>query len=207
MSKPKFKPIARHKARRLALQALYQWKIAGGTVKELVEQYLADDTRKVDVDYFKKLLQGVIEHVDSLDEKLRPTTSRPLNELDPIEHVVLLIAVYELLNHTDIPYRVVINEALQLVKSFGAQEGHLLPRSDRPLRRTRAGQAPVRGPPGPSGKLLFDRRASGHGDRQTGPAGGAGRGDDIAAGPAPDQGCAGRRSAALPSVARAARRH
>lgn len=117
-------PSARRKARRFALQALYQWQIAETRVGEIELQFREDnDMSKVDSEYFHELLHGVPANLTEIDDTLRPVLDRPLAEVDPIERALLRLATYEFLRRLDVPYRVVINEALELAKTFGAEEG------------------------------------------------------------------------------------
>ncbi|MGM0480702.1 MAG: transcription antitermination factor NusB [Pseudomonadota bacterium] len=119
------KPAARRKARKLAVQAVYSWQLSQNTFAEIEAQYLTDnDTSKVDVEYFLELLNGVGSYHKSLDTTLSPFLDRPINELDPVELAVLRIAAYELRERLDVPYKVAINEAIELAKSFGADDSH-----------------------------------------------------------------------------------
>ena len=119
------KPAARRKARKLAVQAVYSWQLSQYTFNEIEAQFLTDnDTSKVDVDYFLELLRGVGAFYKSLDEAIAPYLDRPISELDPVELAVLRIAAYELRERYDVPYKVAINEAIELAKSFGADDSH-----------------------------------------------------------------------------------
>ena len=119
------KPAARRKARKLAVQAVYSWQLSQNTFNEIEAQCLTDnDTSKVDVDYFLELLRGVGAFYKSLDEAIAPYLDRPISELDPVELAVLRIAAYELRERYDVPYKVAINEAIELAKSFGADDSH-----------------------------------------------------------------------------------
>ncbi len=122
----KFNPIARHKARRYALQALYQWQLTGNPSLELELQFTADyDLRKVDQEYFKKIIHDVPLLITQLDEYILPVLAdRIISEVTPVEITILRISTYELAQCLDIPYRVIINEGLELAKTFGAQESH-----------------------------------------------------------------------------------
>ena len=121
----KINPMARHKARRYALQALYQWQLTGNDLFEIERYFLNEhNMKKVDTAYFSELLRAIPQQLDELDEKMRAWLDRPLEELDPIERTILRIGVYELAKRPDIPYRVVINEALELAKTFGAEDGY-----------------------------------------------------------------------------------
>jgi len=120
------KPTARHYARQYALQALYQWQISHTLPDEIELQFLAHQTmsKKTDLDYFKNLLHGVPNHCEQIDELMLPFLNRPITELDPIELSILRLSIYELLHRQDVPYRVIINEALELTKKFGSVEGY-----------------------------------------------------------------------------------
>lgn len=119
------KPAARRKSRRFALQALYQWQIAKTPINEVEAQFRVNfDMHKADLTYFHELLVGITEQVDSLDDVLRPYLDIDLTEVDPIEKNVLRMGTFELLHRIDIPYRVSINESIELVKKFGGEESH-----------------------------------------------------------------------------------
>ena len=118
------KPRQRHKARRLALQAVYQWQIAKTPITDLTKQFVEEnDPHKIDLGYFQHLLNGIVKEVEALDEKIGTLSNRPLKQLDPIELAVLRMATYELQHELGTPYRVIINEALELNKTFGTEEG------------------------------------------------------------------------------------
>ena len=118
------KPHARHKARALAIQALYEWQLSGSDAYAIESQFLSEQNlKRVDVEYFRTLLQGVTAHEEEIDQKMAPFLSRTKEELSPVELSVLRLAVFELMHRLDIPYRVVINEALELAKQFGAADG------------------------------------------------------------------------------------
>ena len=115
----------RSKARQHALQGLYQWQMAGQDIQDIINQFLADqDIKSFEVPYFEDLLRGVPTHLDELDAALSPCLDRALASVDPVERATLRLAAYELAHHPEIPYRVVINEAVELAKCFGAEEGH-----------------------------------------------------------------------------------
>ncbi|RTE85559.1 MULTISPECIES: transcription antitermination factor NusB [Gammaproteobacteria] len=119
------KPAARRKARRLAIQAVYSWQLSENSVTDIEAEFLTDnDVSKVDVEYFQDLLKGVAKQVSSLDEALTPFTDRPFSELDQIERAILRVAAYELKQRLDVPYKVVMNEAIELAKAFGADDSH-----------------------------------------------------------------------------------
>ncbi len=116
---------ARHRARELALQGLYQWRIAGTDINQ-IDKTTRDEKSlgRYDVDLFVKLLRGASNQQATLDEKLAPLLDRPLVELSPVEYSVLLLSAYELANLPEIPYRVIINEGVELAKTFGGSDGH-----------------------------------------------------------------------------------
>jgi N utilization substance protein B len=118
-------PNARRQARHYALQALYQANLAGGTAREIEMQFVANQIKKkVDLEYFKELLHAGLEKQKELDLFMKPFLKRPIHELDPIELSILRLSIYELAYRLDVPYRVVINEALELTKKFGSVEGY-----------------------------------------------------------------------------------
>lgn len=115
----------RHRAREFALQGLYQWLLNNEPAKTVVNNIRgAHGFDKADGDFFAALLYGTIEQSVELREGFAPLVDRGINELSPIEHAVLLLGAYELKNNPEIPYRVVINEAVELTKSFGGIDGH-----------------------------------------------------------------------------------
>ncbi|MDB5756075.1 MAG: transcription antitermination factor NusB [Massilia sp.] len=115
----------RHRAREFALQGLYQWLLNNEDAATVVNNIrAAHGFEKADADHFAALLYGAIKESVSLREAIAPLIDRGVAELSPIEHGVLLIGAYELKNNLDIPYRVVINEAVELTKSFGGIDGH-----------------------------------------------------------------------------------
>lgn len=115
----------RARARRRALQALYQWQIGGGSMRRIIEQFGEEqDMAIVDNDYFADLLLGVERELEAIDLAISAHADRTVAEIDPIERGALRLACYELLHRPDVPYRVVINEAVELAKDFGAEGGH-----------------------------------------------------------------------------------
>lgn len=116
---------ARNRARRLAVQALYEWQMTGTSEAEINTRFLEDKSdKKLDKDYFLELIAGVIDKASELDETITPMLKRPLDEIDLVEHAILRLSTYELLYRLDIPYRVVINEGVELAKTFGGEQGH-----------------------------------------------------------------------------------
>ena len=118
-------PVARSRARRRALQAVYAWQLSGTRVDEVIAQFAHEQAHEVaDLVYFEDLVRGVDKHCDELDAALAPFLDREVEQVDPIERAALRIAAYELRHRLDVPYRVVINEAIETVKRFGAEHGH-----------------------------------------------------------------------------------
>ena len=118
-------PTARRLAREYALQALYQWQIAHNPPADIQSQFLAHPfNKKTDLEYFKELLHSIPNQHEELDCHMIPFLSRSIDELDPIELAILRISIYELAKRLDVPYRVIINEALELTKKFGSIEGY-----------------------------------------------------------------------------------
>jgi N utilization substance protein B len=116
---------ARALARRLAVQALYRWQLNAGPWQDLVQEFSTDkDMPRADAAYFRDVLQFVCEQHEALDAALAPLLDRKPADLDPVEHAVLLVGAWELRERRDVPYRVVINEAVSLTKRFGATDGH-----------------------------------------------------------------------------------
>ncbi|XOD70299.1 MAG: transcription antitermination factor NusB [Sodalis sp. (in: enterobacteria)] len=119
------KPTARRRARECALQALYSWQLSQNDVANIKLQFLMDqDTSDVDVAYFCELYSGTARHAEELDMRMVPYLSRQLEELGQVEHAVLRIALFELSQRQDVPYKVSINEAIELAKTFGAKESY-----------------------------------------------------------------------------------
>lgn len=120
------KPVSpRRGARRLAVQMLYGWLLNPGTAEEVkAEARLDESYPKVDAALFERLIDGTVANADSLRETIVPFLDRPVAELSPVEHVILLLATEELAHHVETPYRVVISEAIELAKTFGGTDGH-----------------------------------------------------------------------------------
>ncbi len=116
---------ARRRARELALQGLYQWLIAGRDAATIQAQPLDDgeSLAVADAAHYRELLNGAIDHAEELRARFAPHLDRAVGTLSPVEHAILLIATYELQHRLEIPYRVVINEAVELAKSFGGTDG------------------------------------------------------------------------------------
>lgn len=118
-------PQARTKARRAALQALYQWQMAGQDIAEIKQQFYSEqDFASIDQEYFEELIESVPKTVSELNDYIIPFIDREVSSLDPVELAILRIGCYELRFRLDIPYRVVINESVELAKRFGAEQSH-----------------------------------------------------------------------------------
>jgi N utilization substance protein B len=116
---------ARRKARRALVQAVYQWQMAGGSASAIETEFQTNGSLdKADVPFFKELLRGVVLETAAVDELLQPALDRPAAELTQVERAVLRVATRELSERVDVPYRVVIDEYVELTKLFGAEEGH-----------------------------------------------------------------------------------
>ena len=115
----------RTRARRYVVQALYEWQVSGNAPLAIEQQFLIEhNTRKYDRPYFKELLIGICDQVEALDADISPLSERPFKEVDIVEKAILRLGCFELKNRIDIPYRVVINEAIELTKTFGAEEAY-----------------------------------------------------------------------------------
>lgn len=134
---------ARSIARKLAMQGLYQWQLTGQPVAQIRSQLLEDEeSAGADREYFAELLGGCIEGSDAIGAALARCIDRPLEQLDPVETGILMIGMYELQHRLEIPFRVVINEAVDLCKRFGATEAHKYVNAvlDRAARQIRAAE-------------------------------------------------------------------
>ena len=115
----------RRKARHYGLQALYQWTLSGASPSDIVAEFRVDnDFRHTDGEYFSAVLKGVVDDVDGLESLFKPALDRTLDELDPIERNLLRLGTFELRDRIDVPYKVVISEAVALAKKFGATDSH-----------------------------------------------------------------------------------
>lgn len=121
----KMKPAERRRARQFAVQAIYQWQLTTAPVAQIIEQFSVDqDLSKTDVPYFKESLMGVVQNVQSLDDKLSPYLSRKLEDVDMVDLAVLRLAMFELTMRADVPHKVVLNEAIELAKDFATDESY-----------------------------------------------------------------------------------
>lgn len=112
-------------ARRRAMQAIYQWQMAGNDLKEIETQYLTEqDMSKVDVEYFVELMHKVPQSIDELDTATEKHMDQTMEKTDPIERAIIRLSAYELMYRPDVPYKVVINEAVILAKAFGGDNSH-----------------------------------------------------------------------------------
>ena len=118
-------PVARSRSRRRALQAVYAWQLSHANERDLIAQFAHEQAHEVaDLEYFEDLVRGVLRHRATLDAALADYVDRGMEEVDPIERAALRIAAYELVHRPDVPYRVVINEAIDSTKRFGSEHGH-----------------------------------------------------------------------------------
>lgn len=115
----------RRRARECAIQAIYSWYISKNTVEEVELAFIADqDMKGVDMPYFRKLFRGVVNNVEAIDEALRPFLDRHENDIDPVERSILRLSGYELKFEEDVPFRVAINEGIEVAKVFGSDDSH-----------------------------------------------------------------------------------
>ncbi|MFZ2161532.1 MAG: transcription antitermination factor NusB [Sideroxyarcus sp.] len=115
----------RHRARELAMQGIYEWRLSAKS-SSLIEKATRDEKSlgRYDSEFFSQLLNGAIAQHEALSAQFAPHLDRAVNELSPVEYSVLLLGAYELIHHPEVPYRVVINEAVELAKTFGGSDGH-----------------------------------------------------------------------------------
>ncbi|MFQ1016033.1 transcription antitermination factor NusB [Avibacterium paragallinarum] len=119
------KPSPRRRARECAVQALYSWHLSQNPIDEVELAFVSEqDMNGVDMPYFRKLLHQTAENIDAVEASVAPYLDRSLEELDPIERAILRLAVYELRFELDVPYKVIINEAIEVAKVFGADDSH-----------------------------------------------------------------------------------
>ncbi|GKW23284.1 N utilization substance protein B [Pectobacterium carotovorum subsp. carotovorum] len=119
------KPAARRRARECAVQALYSWQLSKNDIADVEHQFLSEqDVKDVDITYFRELLTGVATQAEKLDQLMAPFLSRQIEELGQVEKAILRLAMFELSKREDVPYKVAINEAIELAKIFGAEDSH-----------------------------------------------------------------------------------
>ncbi len=118
--------FARIRARRSVVQALYQWNMDEKSMAEVIREFEKDraELTRADIEYFREILKGVEEHLEELDSYLTPLLDRPMSAIDPVENAILHLGTYELLYHLELPWRVVLNESIELAKMFGAEQSH-----------------------------------------------------------------------------------
>lgn len=129
MSRPRrtdgIDPVARSRSRRRALQAIYAWQVSGGTAQQVIAQFAHEQAHEIaDLVYFQDLVRGVLGHHTELDAALAGFVDREVDQIDQIERAALRIAAYELHHRPDVPYRVVLNEAIDGTRRFGSEHGH-----------------------------------------------------------------------------------
>lgn len=135
----------RTRARRLAMQALYQWDMSDNSLSDIEAQFVEEEGfEKADADYFSELLHRVPAKLDEIEAAFAPYLDRPVREIDPVERAVLRMASYELMTRIDVPYKVIINEAVNLTKKFGAEQAHKYVNGvlDQAARKLRAVEHP-----------------------------------------------------------------
>jgi transcription antitermination protein NusB len=119
------KPNSRRKARECIIQVLYSWQLSKNNIYYIISQFLEEQNiKKMDINYFNELVIGIVEHCQYIDELIRPYLSRTLEDVGQVEKAILRLSFYELLKRSDIPYKVSINESVELAKSFGAEDSH-----------------------------------------------------------------------------------
>jgi N utilization substance protein B len=119
------KPSPRRKARELAVQATYSWQVSQNPVNEVEVNFIVDNSkRRFDIEYFQLLLRGVTSNINDIDNTISPHVDRPLDDIDQVEKAILRVAIFELKDCAEVPYRVVINEAIELAKAFAADDSH-----------------------------------------------------------------------------------
>jgi N utilization substance protein B len=145
VNRPSATSTRRAVARKLAVQALYRWQLNACPWQDLLQEFADDaDMAKADRDYFSELIGNVVREREQLDTQLAAWMDRKPAELDPVEHAVLLIGTYELQTRPEVPYRVVISEAVGLARRFGATDGYKFVNAvlDRGARALRAAERP-----------------------------------------------------------------
>lgn len=119
------KVSARHKARELAMQAIYSWQMTGNSVEQIeLSIATSNDMQLVDMTFFQDILRTIMQNMEDLNASMKPYLGRLPEEIDPVEKAILLVATFELVHRIDVPYKVVINEAIELAKEFGAADSH-----------------------------------------------------------------------------------
>lgn len=131
VKKPESKSVAkaRGKARRLAMQAIYQWQMTGDSITDIKQQFveantITSSTAAIDAEYFSQLVSGVASSISELDPLLEKNMTRSMESVDPVERSILRLATFEFVNRLDVPYRVVLNEAVNITKEFCSEKSH-----------------------------------------------------------------------------------
>lgn len=144
-AQPAFSKHGRIRARRTAVQALYQWDMAGAGIEDIISEFESDraELKKADGVYFREILKGVVQHQAELETEIAGVSDRGLRELDPVERAILYLGAYELLYRPEVPWLVVVNESIELAKMFGAEQSHRYINGvmDKLARRTRAAES------------------------------------------------------------------
>lgn len=119
-------PYHRHRARCLLVQALYQWQLSGNNISDVEVQFLSNEenVKKVDIDYFRELLHAIPQNLDRVQAVFEPYLDRAIQNVDPVELAILRLSCYELSQRIELPYKVIINEALELAKIYAAEESY-----------------------------------------------------------------------------------
>lgn len=116
---------ARKQSRKAVVQALYQWQMSSNNISDIEQQFREENANaKMDFEYFSELLHKIPAEIGTIDELIKPFVDRTMDDINPVELAILRLGTYELKNRPDIPYRVVINEGVDLTKKFGADQGH-----------------------------------------------------------------------------------
>ena len=128
-TQPKSVAKARGKARRLAMQAIYQWQMTGDSIADIKQQFVDENvitssSTSIDGEYFSQLVSGVASSISELDPLLEKNMTRSMESVDPVERAILRLATFEFVNRLDVPYRVVLNEAVNITKEFCSEKSH-----------------------------------------------------------------------------------
>jgi transcription antitermination protein NusB len=148
MAEERFDPWARHRARRLLLQAIYQWQLGRADAAEIERQFAEESSfKRIDRPFFSAVLRGVISNHERLDGLIAPHLDRSVAALDQVERALLRMGAYELSTRIDVPYKVVIDEAVALAREFGAEESHKYINGvlDKIARRERSAEVAANG--------------------------------------------------------------
>lgn len=123
--KPAIRPFERHNARQMALQAVYEWQMTGNDPASIIQQFLDEGKKKIDNAYFSEVVEGVISHILTLDQAFQGfINNRTIDDLDQVDKAILRIATYEIIYHQELDYKIILNEAIELAKSYAAADSH-----------------------------------------------------------------------------------